>query len=147
MKQYRIILNVEDDFNPEEDLEGISLNCDPEKVEVAEEGFYTISDDVVPIVQEFLDSIEVLKEDVKETDVIRVTFPVEAASNPFFSDIITSLKVSIENACKVPVICHVDNLEVMVENASDAIEMLNGMIAKVKTRAAVKDTSGIILPN
>lgn len=132
MKKYYFALEVPDDFNPEE------LDIDfkyKDDITVSREGF---------IDEDLLSKLNIKKDTVGENDVVRFTFPVDDTINYETLDLFREM---LEYAYKCPVVGHADNLELFVENADKAIDMFNGMIAKIKVRAAVKSTTGIILPN
>jgi len=139
MKQYALILNVPDDFNPEE----LQINLDyKDEVELCLEDFV---DNLTYLDPElFLEKIDVSKIHVGENDIVRFTFP-ESAAEAHGLEYLNAIRDTLESTCKCPVVGYANNMEVFVDNADDAIKMFNGMIAKVKTRAAVKSTSNIIL--
>lgn len=148
MKSYEIVFSVPDDFDPEEMI--LNVQYKDGDIAIEDEGFI---DELVPAsileqVDDFLNNdLRLIKDTVNEGDIVRMIFTPEAAQLPFFDKILVSLKEAIEATYKVPCIAHMNNIDVLVENADEAINMLNGMIAKIRTRAAVKDTSGIILPS
>lgn len=148
MKQYQMIFNVPDDFDPDEMI----MNVQYEKGEITidGEGFCenTIHSSIISSIDEFLkNDLRLVKDAVKEGDIVRMIFTPEAARTPFFGEVINALKVAVEETYKVPCIAHMSSIDVLVESADEAVDMLNKMIAKIKVRSAVKDTSGIVLPN
>lgn len=156
MKQYSIVLNVPDDFVPEELDIKANYGDSPDLISIADEGFIEddsyadadISEDTVNRIKDMLDNDVKLGVDVvPENSVVRVEFTKEFSEQPHFFQDITALMQYIESRYKVPCVCYLNDLDVLVDDADDAVKMFNGMIAKIKTRAAVKDTSGIVLPN
>ena len=133
MKTYTIALNVPDDFDPEK--LGVDLSYE-EDIEIAHEGFFSL--------ENFRDSIEPIRQDVTEHSVVTFKFPPEALNDPIALNLI---KDKFECEFGVPAVGYVNSIDLLVQNADDAIAMFEKMIAKVKTQAAVKQTSGIVLPN
>ena len=143
MKHYQITFNVPDDFNPDE----MELNASyKDDITIFSEGF----EDILSKMPEFLSkyaNIDKLK--VDEKDVILVYISKECYEAMPDSEIgiyMSLIKKSLEDAFNCPVLVFVNDLEILVQNANQAIDMFNGMIAKVKVRAAINDTSKIILP-
>ena len=147
MKQYQAVFNVPENFDPEKvELQATyGVIEDAGLMSIAEEGFVDGEQEITltPELEQFVkDRTVILKDGSNENDVVRIMFDEGADA----ADLQMIVKVC-EAIYKCPCICLSANMEVFVENADEAIKMLNGMIAKIKTRAAVKDTSGIILPN
>lgn len=149
MKLCYITMEVPDDFNIDEDIEGVQFvdSVDYEKVNVIgcqelEPRQLTISDEDS---KKFQELCKIKKDEVNEHTVIRLMLP------PNFSDMdsafFSQTKDLLEATYKCPVLIMVDDMDLLVENADTSIDMLNKMIAKIKVRSAVKDTSGIVLPN
>lgn len=138
MKQYQVTLGVPDDFNPEELDMTVSYKDD---IEILSEGFTDIAD-IKEKLQAIVDNCELSTIEPKENDIVLFKFdesmgPEEAKSIMFI----------IEEKTGRPALGISKSLDVLIEDANATVEMLNGMIAKVKTRAAVKETSKIVLPN
>ena len=138
MKKYYIALDVPYDFNPEELDIDIKYKDD---INIAEEGFINGES----LVEDLLNKVSIAKDTVGEHDVVRVTFPPQLHDYIDYESL-NNWHKQLETAYKCPVIIYLDDLNVFVEEADKAIDMLNGMIAKIKVRSAVKQTSGIILP-
>lgn len=147
MKQYQITLEVPDEFDPEEDIINIQFGneADVESISIVDEQFVSA--------EKYIERFEEIKkliesncdfklDDLKDDSVIRIMFdPTDDVSN--LQEVLTYVEMIYNRKC----ICLCNKLDVLVENADEAINMLNGMIAKIKVRSAVKDTSGIVLPN
>ena len=150
MKQYQITFNVPDDFQPDELSLSANYDRGENEISIAEEGFTEESEEIGKIWEELQtlikEKLDLKVDTVPENSVVRITFPPEAVADYQALTSLNILKDAVESTYKCPCIIYCGTLEVMVENADDAIKMLNGMIAKIKTRAAVKDTSGIVLP-
>ena len=149
MKFVQIVLVVPDDFDPDKDIEGITFSedCDVDSVEILKQE--EVSEKLLSsqeVLQAMLDEkVKMLKDQVDDHSIVRIMInPEVPAVDP---SILQRTMQVVEETYKCPCICLVDDMNLFVENADEAIKMLNGMIAKVKTRAAVKDTSGIVLPN
>lgn len=149
MKQYQILFDVPDNFVPEQ-LALQATYDDPEAantITISDEGFVD-GNQALELTDELKTFIEnhtvILKDGSNEHDVVRIMF--SSNSNVELDQLQTVTKVC-EVVYQCPCICCTSDLDVLVENSDEAIKMLTGMIAKIKTRAAVKDTSGIILPN
>ena len=147
MKQYQVVFNVPENFDPDK----LSLQAsyevpeDAGQMSIEEEGFVDDEQEITltPELEQFVkDRTVILKDGSNENGVVRIMFNEGADAD----DLQMIVKVC-EAIYKCPCICLSANMDVLVENSDDAIKMLNGMIAKIKTRSAVKDTSGIILPN
>lgn len=148
MKQYQMTFNVPDDFDPEEMI--MNVQYEKGEITIEGEGFYEdmIPTDILNSIDDFLkNDLRLVKDAVKEGDVVRMVFTPESARLPFFGKVINALKVAVEETYEVPCIAHMSSIDVLVESADEAIDMLNKMIAKIKVRSAVKDTSSIVLPN
>jgi hypothetical protein len=92
-------------------------------------------------------NIEIKKETVTDHDVVVFKFPQEALQMPDASTFLSILREQIETTFGCPAIGFVNGIDILVENADQAVDMLNGMIAKVKVRSAVGNAGKIILPN
>lgn len=138
MKQYQITLGVPDDFNPEELDMTVSYKDD---IEILSEGFTDIAD-IKKKLQAIVDNCELSTIEPKENDIILFKFDESTSAEEA-----KSIMFVIEEKTGRPAIGMSKSLDVLVEDANATVEMLNGMIAKVKTRAAVKETSKIVLPN
>lgn len=142
MKQYHITLNVPDDFVPEE--MGVDLQYKDE-ITIAAEGFQDLTEGY----QKFLtnNKITAKKESASEHDVVIFKFPKEVYGDPETITFLNILKQQLETTFGCPVVGFIDDIDILVENADQAIDMFNGMIAKIKVRAATGVTNKIILPN
>ena len=140
MKHYNITFEVPDDFNPEE----LELNASyKDAVEIFSEGFSDVVETIKSVVS---DKLSLNKITVSDNDVILFKVDKDCGLDDYeFAGYLNAVKETIEETCKCPVIGFVGDIDLLVENADEAIDMLNGMIAKVKVRSAVKDTSKIIL--
>ena len=149
MKQYQVVFNVPENFDPDK----LSLQAsyevpeDAGQMSIEEEGFVdeeqeiSLSPELETLIK---DKTVIIKDGANEHDVIRIMFSDDSNVD---AEGLQSIMKACEAMYHCPCICLSANIDVLVENADEAIKMLNGMIAKVKTRSAVKDTSGIILPN
>jgi len=140
MKQYQFTLSVPDDFNPEE--LAIELNY-KDGIQITNEGF--LNEQYSEAIDSLIQSASIEKKSGDKNEVVLVKFPRDNVNNPEFGVVLDMLMQRLEEVLDCPVICYVDDLEILVENADQAIDMFNGMIAKIKVRAAVKETSKIIL--
>lgn len=142
MKQYHITLNVPDDFNPEE--MGLDLQYDGD-ITIAAEGFQ----DLTEAYEKFLtdSKITIKKETVSEHDVVIFKVPKEVYEDPGAGTFLNILKQQLEATFKCPVVGYINDIDILVENADQAIDMFNSMIVKVKVRAATGVTNKIILSN
>ena len=152
MKQYQIVFNVPDDFVPEELELTASYGKGQGEISIEGESFIKSSEEDVTKAWEELKSIVEEKisfkiDEVPENSVIRILFPPEVATDFESLSSLNTLKDAVEAVYRKPCICYCNSMDLMVDNADDAIKMLNGMIAKIKTRAAVKNTSGIVIAN
>ena len=140
MKLYKITFEVPDDFNPDE----LELNASyKDEINISSERFVNAQKD--EILQIIKDKCTFEKATIGENDVIIFKFPKEALDLPDAMTYLTSIRTAIETNFGCPAVGFVGDIDVLVENADQAIDMFNGMIAKVKVRSAVKDTSKIIL--
>ena len=152
MKQYQITFAVPDDFVPEEMELQAGYGSEPGTIQLVEEGFVEPDSMNVDETWEKLktlvqDKVNILVDNIPENAVVRITFPANIVSDDESSLLsLNALKNAVESTYKCPCICYTDSIDAMVENADQAIDMLNKMIAKIKTRYAVKDTSGIVIP-
>lgn len=137
--RYQLTLEVPDNFKPEE--MGIDLSYKDE-ITIVSEGFTLPSDSTL---DELLKSIEVKKETIDEHSVVIFKFPKAIMELPDGPAIINIYKNKLETEFGCPAVGYLDDIDVLVENANQAIDMFNGMIAKIKVRAAVAPTSKIIL--
>ena len=133
MKTYTIALSVPDDFDPQK--LGIDLSYD-EDIEIKEEGFFDLD--------QTKELITVFGREVTENSIVTFSFPPEALNDPIALNLI---REQFEAQFGCPAVGYVNSIDLLVQNADDAIAMFEKMIAKVKTRAAVKDTAKIVLPN
>ena len=138
MKQYQITLGVPDDFNPEELDMTVSYKDD---IEILSEGFTDIAD-IKEKLQTIVDNCELSTIEPKENDIVLFKFDESTSAEEA-----KSIMFVIEEKTGRPALGMSKSLDVLIEDANATVEMLNGMIAKVKTRAAVKETSKIVLPN
>jgi len=138
MKQYQITLGVPDDFNPEELDMTVSYKDD---IEILSEGFTDIAD-IKEKLQAIVDNCELSTIEPKENDIVLFKFDELTSAEEA-----KSIMFVIEEKTGRPALGMSKSLDVLIEDANATVEMLNGMIAKVKTRAAVKETSKIVLPN
>lgn len=113
MKEYYLALEVPDDFDPEQ--LGIELDY-PEGVEIKSEGE----------LDQLIDFEIELKEKT-ENSVAVIKFPVEAGES---SRLIMSI---VENKFGIPAIGLVNDFNLLIENAGEAVKMLEGMIQKIKS--------------
>ena len=136
MKEYNLVLSVPDDFDPEQ-LE-VDLGY-PEDVQIVREGFPDFEDKLIS-------SIDVKKDTVGPNDVVRFVIEKDSylCTDP---SMVVRIKDMLEAKYGCPVIGYIGDLDLFVENADQAIDMLNGMIAKVKVRSAVGNSGKLILPN
>lgn len=118
MKEYYLALEVPDDFDPEQ--LGIELDY-PEKVEIKSEGE----------LDQLIDFEVELKEKT-ENSVAVIKFPVEAGES---SRLVMSV---VENKFGIPAIGIVNDFNLLVENADEAVKMLEGMIQKIKSASIRK---------
>lgn len=150
MKLCYITMEVPDDFDTDEDIEGVQFaeGVDYEKVnvtgcqELEPRQQLILSDEEA---EKFRALCKIKKDEVTENSVIRLMLPSDFSNMDaaFFSQ----TKDLLEATYKCPILVMVDDMNLLVENADASIDMLNKMIAKIKVRSAVKDTSGIVLPN
>lgn len=138
MKQYQITLGVPDDFNPEELDMTVSYKDD---IEILSEGFTDIAE-IKKKLQAIVDNCELSTIEPKENDIVLFKFDESTSAEEA-----RSIMFIIEEKTGRPALGMSKSLDVLIEDANATVEMLNGMIAKVKTRAAVKETSKIVLPN
>ena len=118
MKEYYLALEVPDDFDPEQ--LGIELDY-PEEVEIKSEGE----------LDQLIDFEVELKEKT-ENSVAVIKFPVEAGES-------SRLALSVvENKFGIPAIGIVNDFNLLVENADEAVKMLEGMIQKIKSASIRK---------
>lgn len=118
MKEYYLALEVPDDFDPEQ--LGIELDY-PEGVEIKSEGE----------LDQLIDFEIELKEKT-ENSVAVIKFPVEAGES---SRLIMSI---VENKFGIPAIGLVNDFNLLIENADEAVKMLEGMIQKIKSASIRK---------
>lgn len=139
MKKYILALDVPDDFNPEEMDINISSKQD---IDISSEGFINFD----TLSEEIIKNSDIKLETIDEHSVALFKCSSEVAQS-YGIENFDQIRQSLEENLKCPVIGYVDDLELFVENADQAIDMFNGMIAKIKVRAAIKPTTGIILPS
>lgn len=118
MKEYYLALEVPDDFDPEQ--LGIELDY-PEEVEIKSEGEL---DQLV--------DFEIELKEKTENSVAVIKFPVEAGES---SRLVMSV---VENKLGIPAIGIVNDFNLLVENADEAVKMLEGMIQKIKSASIRK---------
>ncbi len=145
MKTYQITFAVPDDFNPDE----MEINVGyKDELSICDEGFNSISDSLDKFLSDSGINLEELQ--LKEDSVIIFKVPVSVADSMNQSELavyFNMIKNGLEAATGKKVMGYIDNIDVLVKNANDAIDMFNGMIAKIKLRDSIKDTTGIIVPN
>lgn len=151
MKKCYIELEVPDNFDPAADIEGVQFS---EDVDLSETEVITCLDELPPVeikpltddqAKKLEELCKVIIDEVSENSVIRVM--VSPDYSELDAQLLQQLLNTVEATYKRPAIILVNSLELMVENPEASIDMLNKMIAKIKVRSAVKDTSGIVLPN
>lgn len=125
MKTYTINLTVADDFDPSQlDVE-LSY---PDDAGIQDEsegfGFSTVEQAVKSIV---VDNI-----DVSETSVVFFKFPSDI--DPGY---ITAIQKTLESSLGCTVIGLVNDIDLLVQNSAEAVKMLEGMIAKVKSKSII----------
>lgn len=148
MKRYQVIFEVPDDFNPDDLTLTASYGETPGQIRLADEGFELSQPELEEAMKDFIKELHSITVDnIGENSIVRVTFDEKTATQPYFAENIQAIMKMIENSYKVPCVCHMDNVDVLVEDANEAVAMFEKMIAKIKTRASVRDTSGIVLPN
>ena len=132
MKQYTITFDVPDDFNPDE----MALNVQyPAEIALADEGFFNMEE----LIKEKIKVSEIKPEEGK---VILFTFPSERVG----VENLTKMRDTLETVTGLPAIGYISDFDVLVQQADEAINMFNGMIAKLKLHSAVKETSEIVIP-
>lgn len=132
MKQYTITFDVPDDFNPDE----MALNVQyPAEITLADEGFFNMEE----LIKEKIKVSEIKPEEGK---VILFTFPSETIG----VDNLNKMRDVLETVTGLPAIGYIDNFDVLVQQADEAVNMLNGMIAKIKLHSTVKESSEIVIP-
>lgn len=151
MKKCYIELEVPDNFDPAADIEGVQFS---ENVDLSETEVITCLNELPPVeikpltddqVKRLEELCKVTVDEVSENSVIRVM--VSPDYSELDAQLLQQLLSTVEATYKRPAIILVNSLELMVENPEASVDMLNKMIAKIKVRSAVKDTSGIVLPN
>lgn len=140
MKQYRLTLNVPDNFNPEELAVDLGYKDD---IQIVDEGF--VDNKYSEIIESTIKAASIEKKHADQNEVVLVKFPNTCVDDPGFRTVLNILRQRLEETFDCPVVCYLNDLEILVENADQAIDMFNGMIAKIKVRSAVKETSKIIL--
>lgn len=145
MKTYQITFAVPDNFDPDE----MELNVGyKDELSICDEGFNSLSDSIDNFLSNSGISLEEMK--LKEDSVIIFKVPVDVANSMNQSELavyFNMIKNGLEAATGKKVMGYIDNIDVLVKNANDAIEMFNGMIAKIRLMDSIKDTTGIIVPN
>lgn len=145
MKTYQITFAVPDNFDPDE----MELNVGYKyELSICDEGFNSLSDSIDNFLSNSGISLEEMK--LKEDSVIIFKVPVDVANSMNQSELavyFNMIKNGLEAATGKKVMGYIDNIDVLVKNANDAIEMFNGMIAKIRLMDSIKDTTGIIVPN
>ena len=150
MKQYQITFAVPDDFNPDE----LELNAGyKDEITICDESYVSedsnaasflanISEGLLQFMKD--NNIEISKESAGEHDVVVFKFPPEILQHAESSTYISLIRQQLEQAFGCLTIGIVNDIDLLVENADEAIKMLNGMLAKVKVRSAVKETTKIL---
>ena len=140
MKKYYIVLNVPDDFVPEE--MGMEVTY-PTDITIDKEGFGDYQSEIADIIS----NVELKKETITDKDIIVFKFPKEVLDNADAAEVLSLFKDNIEKSFGCPAVGYVNDVDILVENADQAIDMFNSMIAKIKVRSATGVSSKIILPN
>ena len=135
MKEYQITLGVPDDFDPELLAMDISYK---EDIDILSEGFID-EESIKSKIESAMSKCEVKVPETHENDIVLLKF----GDNVTPEDAQTAVHY-IETQTQKPTIGFVKDIDVLFEHPDAAIEMLNKMIAKIKTRAAVSNK--IILP-
>lgn len=128
MKQYQLTFEVPDDFNPEELEINVTYKDDIEIIDEGYRDFYKNIEDLIT------KKVSLLSENTGGDNVVIFKFPGELTQFPQY---ITHLKEVLELKTDKTVIGVLDNVDILVQNADDAIEMLEGMIGKIKARALI----------
>lgn len=128
MKQYQLTFEVPDDFNPEELEINMTYKDDIEIIDEGYRDFYQKIEDLVA------KKVLLLTENTEGDNVVIFKFPGELTQFPQY---INHLKEVLELKTDKTVIGVLDNVDILVQNADDAIEMLEGMIGKIKARALI----------
>jgi len=128
MKQYQLTFGVPDDFNPEELEINVTYKDDIEIIDEGYRDFYKKIEDLIT------EKVSLLTKNTEGDNVVIFKFPGELTQFPQY---ITHLKEVLELKTDKTVIGVLDNVDILVQNADDAIEMLEGMIGKIKARALI----------
>lgn len=129
MAIYQFRLDVPDDFDPEE----LSIELDYDgQITILDEGFV----DVDKIAKQLVDSAKLDKLEVAETSVVVFKFPSSIAE--VAPNFVQAIQNSLEAMLGCTVIGLVDDMDLLVQNSAEAIKMLEGMIAKIKSKSLIK---------
>ena len=129
MKKYQLTFDVPDDFEPEE----LSLTTEyKDTISISDEGFVpSVSEQIGKLIDE---QVKVEWVTASDDGIIIFKFPIELAA---YFDEIEQIKEKLENTTGKQVLGIVDSIDLMVSSPHDAINMLQAMIDKVRTRAAI----------
>lgn len=127
MKLYNLTLSVPDDFDPEQ----LELNMNyPDEINLSGEGFVSIED--------ILSKCEIDVSKISESSVVIFRFPQELVDQPGGPEQLNDIKVYLESQLKCTVIGLTNNIELLVQNSAEAIQMLQGMMNKINSKAIIK---------
>lgn len=123
MKHYQITFEVPDDFVPEE----MELNVGyKDHVAITQEGEVNI--------EELLkDKVEIVKQEYSEGNILIFKHP-EEMSPEFATSVMRYLEAVVPNSTAIGL---VNNVDLLVQYPEEAVKMLEGMINKIQTRAAI----------
>lgn len=127
MKEYHFTLQVPDDFDPEQ--LAVDLSYPEQDVEIINEGFNTNLEEIVKNIK-----LETLN--ISSTSVVII----RASQSYFDTDIesIIALQKYIEGKYECTTLALTDDIDVLVENAAEATDMLKRMIDKVNSKSIIK---------
>ena len=131
MKTYQLTLSVPDDFNP--NIMECSMNYPDGDIQLIGEGFY----DIVEVAKEQVKKLSVSPINVTKTSVVIFKFPQSLAVEAG-AQFIKQIQLELEANLHCTVLGLVDDIDLLVQNSAEAVKLLEGMLAKVKSKSIIK---------
>lgn len=132
MQDYQLVLNVPDDFDPLQlDVE---LSYPEAEIGIAREAFdVTVSE----LSKKIIENCKLDLTKITENSVVIFKFPQSLAveAGPQF---IKQIQLELEANLHCTVLGLVDDIDLLVENSAEAVKLLEGMLAKVKSKSIIK---------
>lgn len=125
MANYRIVLDVPDDFDPT--AMDIELSYPDDSVTILSESFEDNTDTI--------EKLHISEHDINKNSVVLIKVPPEFSNN--FEDIRT-IQELLEAKYGCITLSMLDDIDFMVQNSAEAIDMLKKMIDKINLRSSIK---------